>query len=127
MTENIELAAVSDRKIERIFPISAAGATSATLTNLKNLIGEEKVKEVVKPITDLIEVSMEEGSFSCIITNNMIEELFSLDSNSFDDTILQFVINMLRELGYKVSDNELVYGDPSNYIEISWYANNAKR
>lgn len=124
MSDKLSMCEAVKEEKEKIYPHSASASGFETIANLLHHIGEDKAKEVMKPITELIDTSIEEGSFSCVIRNDMIEDLFSLDSNSFDDTILQWVINTLRSLGYKVSENELVYGDPSNYIEISWYFKN---
>lgn len=81
----------------------------------------EKLSTALTRIKEGIDSSIDEGAFSCIISNDILEDLFTANNEeAFDDTLVLAVVKILRELGYKVKYMELIYSDISNLLEISW-------
>lgn len=105
------------------YEVGIVKADVARLNSLQSLMSQvDKVKlhTCLTRIRDVINTSIEEGCFSCIISNDMLEDLFSTEEESFDDALIQYVVHFLKLAGYKVKYDELIYNDISNLIEISW-------
>ena len=105
------------------YAVGIVKADVARLNSLQNLMSQvDKVKlhTCLTRIRDVINTGIEEGCFSCIISNDMLEDLFSTEEESFDDALIQYVVHFLQLAGYKVKYDELIYNDISNLIEISW-------
>lgn len=91
-----------------------------SVSNLERQVDETALNTAINRINDAIQVATDEGSFSCMISNDILEDLFLSDEEAFDDTLIQCVVGKLRIAGYKVKYDELIYSDISNIIEISW-------
>lgn len=100
---------------------TAKDMVEQSLDNLYKMINKEKLESATQKIDSLINEKSKEGLFQCIITNDVLEDLF-LDENEqcFDDTILLYIINSLRLNGFEVKYEEIIYDNTSNLIEISW-------
>lgn len=100
--------------------VKADVARMNSLQSLMNQVDKAKLYVCLTRIRDLINTGIEEGCFSCIVSNDMLEDLFSTEDESFDDALIQYVVHFLKLAGYKVKYDELIYNDISNLIEISW-------
>ena len=98
----------------------ASYSKQASLNNLRSQLNKEKLSAFMDHIDKLIETSIQEGNFSCIVSNDMLEDYCSTEEEAFDDALIQYVVQYLRSLGYKVKYEELIYSDISNLIEINW-------
>lgn len=94
--------------------------TDRSLNSLREQLDRNKVEQALKRVKDIIQTSASEGSFSCMISNDTLEDLFTTEEECFDDALIQYVVHFLRRFGYKVKYDELIYSDISNIIEISW-------
>lgn len=94
--------------------------TDKSLNSLREQLDHTKVEQALKRVKDIIQTSASEGSFSCMISNDVLEDLFTTEEECFDDALIQYVVHFLRRFGYKVKYDELIYSDISNIIEISW-------
>lgn len=100
--------------------VKADVARMNSLQSLMNQVDKAKLCVCLTRIKDLINTGIEEGCFSCIVSNDLLEDLFSTEDESFDDALIQYVVHFLKLAGYKVKYDELIYNDISNLIEISW-------
>ena len=99
---------------------SAGYAKDQSLRSLRTQVDADKLQGFIEYINNQIETSTQEGNFSCIISNDALEDFCSTEEEAFDDALIQYVVQYLRSIGYKVKYEELIYSDISNLIEITW-------
>lgn len=100
---------------------TADTSSRISLTRLMEQCDVQELETAISRILLKIKECREEGNFTCIISNDILEEIFTeRDCEAFNEYLITAVVAILRKKGYIVKYEDLMYSDISNIMEINW-------